>query len=173
MELVQAKIERLKSELEENDHGWVVDGCDAMLWEGKYRAVVGGGNVDAAKLEKGRWGRRPVPCWANGEDLGSKTTWSRDMGLGFMFWMFRTGNLDNLVEHGNYGKKKNWKMGEPFADGRVYYTPNMIGTLFRAIKKMGGDSDLNILLPSSYPSGLEGFHAHLLVLRIALNGTSV
>lgn len=168
---VREKVDSLTVELleMEDEHGWIATGCDAMLWEGKARAVIGGGALQAAEREPGRYGRRPDPCW-DGKDLGSPTTWSRDMGIGLLYWAWRNKDLRALLDHEKYGRENSWVMGEPLADGRAVYTPNMIGTLYEVIHVLGGPSNTNRHWPNSYSSGLSDFEAHLLVLRIALRG---
>lgn len=173
---VEQKLEDLHKEALELrlDNGWLDDGCDAMLFQGKYQATEGAFYLDprSAELsgEAGRFFRRgSTPCWDE-KDLGSKTTWSRDMGLGLIYWLFRTKNLSALEDHATYGTQNKWQMGKPYDDGRVVYTPNMLSLLYNAIAVLGGDNSLHRAWPPAYPTGLIDYQAHLQVLSIALRG---
>ena len=160
--------------LSDNEWHWLTpDDCDGMLWSAK--AAAGGQqgvNLAGAEYEDaGRFGRRPPPdCWADGQDNGSKSTWSRDMGLGLIYAAVRTKDLALLERHAAYGVKNKWKMGEPEADGRVFYTPAMIGLLYQAIHFLGGEDNPARQVPDVYISGLDDFQAHLQVLSILLRG---
>jgi len=175
--LVKEKLETLHEEAGEDSiyNGWMLDGCDSMLFQGKYQATAGALPLDprTAQLsgEAGRFFRRgSKPCNLDGKDVGSKTTWSRDMGIGLIYWAYRTKNLSVLADHFNYGKAHNWQMGKPLDDGRVIYTPNIISLLSNAIVSLGGSSSLHQKWPTIYPSGLKSYQAHLQVLQIALRG---
>lgn len=155
----------------ETERGWLESECDAMLWNGKYSC--GGGNPDlkAAEYpeEPGRFNRKPLPgC---GPELGnSKTTWSRDMGMGLLAHGWCKKDIDILSRHRDYGYAHNWVMGSPLADGRVVYTPNIIGTLHQVIYRLGGPDSSNRLWPQAYPSGLTNYEAHLQMVNIWIRG---
>ena len=160
-------------ELKANKHGWIIDTCDAMLWQGKYGAVTGKGNIRAANLwpDPGRFARKSTgACWENGEDHGAKATWSRDMGMGLIWWAWRTRDSEVLSDHILYGSNNKWKMGEPFADGRVMYTPNMIGLLYSAYDKLKKSNHIQANLGGVYASGLDDYEAHIAVMGILLKG---
>lgn len=155
--------------------GWIdAQSCDAMLWNGKYACGGGKPNLVASEYaaEPGRFGRRPAPdCWNPEQgDVGSKTTWSRDMGMGLMAGAWCTKNLAALERHADYGTKKNWKMGEPLDDGRAVYTPSIIGILYQTIFYLGGKDSTARVWPSVYSSGLDDFQAHLQMIDIWLRG---
>lgn len=176
LDLVKKRYSELLTEAEElrSADGWLVfDDCDSILWSGKYAASLYVEGVDLSASEydgDGRFYRRPVKaCW-DGEDQGSKTTWSRDMGLGLIYGAVYQGRLDILERHAAYGEKKKWLMGEPFADGRVLYTPSIIGLLYQGIYFLGGEDNAARKTPNVYPAGLKDFQAHLQVLDIYLRG---
>ena len=155
-----------------DENGWISTDCDGMLWNGKYAAATSLGDITSSEFDaSGRFGRTPAKrCFEEGKDNGSKSTWSRDMAIGFIYWAFRTDDLDVLQRHSNYGTSNQWKMGEPLSDGRVLYNPGLIGLLYNAIYSLGGSKNTNRLWPSIWPSGLVDYEAHLQVLKIALVG---
>lgn len=154
-----------------DENGWISTDCDGMLWNGKYAAATGLGDIRASEFgDTGKFGRTPTKrCWDK-TDNGAKSTWSRDMAIGFIYWAYRTDNLPALQDHADYGVKNNWKMGEPLADGRVLYNPGIIGLLYNSIYALGGESNANRYWPSVWPSGLTDYEAHLQVTNIALQG---
>lgn len=159
--------------------GWLsVSDCDGMIWAGKYSCSLGESstvNLRASEYpgQPGRFDRRPPPfCWTKElGDQGSKTTWSRDMGIAGLIpaaWCKK--DLKILQDHAAYGEAHNWHMGEPLADGRAIYSPGVIGILYSAIKKLGGPSNDKAKLPSFYPAGLDDYQAHLQMMDIWLKG---
>ena len=151
-------------------NGWIITGdCDAMLWTAKYATTsCHSVSLEAAEssLEPGRFYRSPMKkCVALGK---SKTTWSRDMGMGLIAYGWKCQQRGLLERHRGYGIKNNWTMGHPISDGRVLYTPQIIALLHEAIFRLGGSNSPNRALPSIYPSGLDDYQAHLQVLNIWL-----
>lgn len=152
--------------------GWLgTSECDAMLFTGKYSCAVGASNgltITAAEYpsEPGRFNRRPAPFCEAG--AGSKTSWSRDMGMGLMAYAWCNKDLAVLQRHASYGEAHQWKMGEPLDDGRVVYTPSVIGHLYQLIYTLGGQDNANRVWPSIYSSGLTDFQAHLQMVDIWL-----
>lgn len=158
--------------------GWLdVKGCDGMIWAGRYASAPGVNEVDILAAENpeqpGRFHRRPAPyCWNEDEgDVGSKSTWSRDMAVcGLFVYAWEREDLQALERHAAYGKQENWKMGKPIADGRVLYTPSVIGLLYQLIFGLGGEDNASRAWPSIYTAGLDDFQAHLQVCSIWLRG---
>jgi len=172
IDLVRDKILSLVNEVpdQEDKNFWVSKGCDGMLWEGKLRAAIDGGNINAAERESGRFGRRPDKCYIEGrKSQESASTWSRDMAVGLLYWAWRSENLDVLERHAYYGKTHKWKMGLG-AKSRIYYTPNIIGLLYRSIYALGGEDNKSRFIPMTMPKGLDDYEAHLQVTMIALQG---
>lgn len=170
---VVATLESLEAEakkLTDAKTNWLNNGCDGMLWEGKYNAVVNLSNIRASEFidYPGRFGRTPAKRCFNGNDNGAKTTWSRDMATGFILWAWRTKNLDALKDHAEYGVSNQWQMGAPLSDGRTIYTPQLIGLLYQAIYALGGPNNANRKWPSLYTKGLDDYEAHLQMLDIVL-----
>lgn len=157
--------------------GWIEKGCDGMIWSARYGVV----EPDKVKIkaaeypdEPGKFGRRPAPwCWTDdgAETHESASTWSRDMAIAGLFpYAWLTGQLDILERHAAYVSSNNWSAGEPLADGRTLYTPQMIGILYKTIHGLGGDSSPNELWPAAYPAGLTDYELHLQVSEIFLRG---
>jgi hypothetical protein len=149
------------------------DRCDSLLHSGLIGAVVPGVNLEAARAESGQWFRRPLSydeCFATG---ASRSTISRDMLLGVMWWAWKNGRLDVLEDLRNYGQDHDWIMGEADSPatvlGRAYLTPGFRGLLCRTIVKMGGSSHGDCLVPQVY-GPVDDFEAHLQVLTILLEG---
>ena len=151
------------------------DGCDAMIWAGKYSC--GGGKPDILAAEypgsHGKFSRRPLPaCWSEETgDVGSKTTWSKDMAMGGLIpHAICTKDLALLSRHRDYGDAHSWNMGEPLADGRAIYTPSLIGLIHQVIYKLGGADNVLRKTPSVYSSGLVDYQAHLQIMDIWIRG---
>lgn len=145
--------------------------CDGMIWAGKYSCGGGDPDIRAAEYpeEKGRFDRRPPPyCWTPElGDQGSKTTWSRDMGIAGLFpHALCKRDLQILADHAAFGESAKWEMGQPLADGRAIYTPAVIGSLYSLIYALGGPSDKKRGWTGIYPKGLDDYKAHLQMMDI-------
>lgn len=156
--------------------GWLTrDDCDGMIWAGQYgasRNVIPGVNIMAAEYpEAGKWSRRPFPaCW-DGSDQGAPSTWSRDQAVaGLIPYALQTNQRSIIDDHIAYGENHVWKMGDPLADGRVIYTPALIGLVYKIRHAMGGTSSVNEAWPDIYPGGLTDYEANLQVMTIWLQG---
>jgi hypothetical protein len=148
--------------------GWAANDCDAMLWQAKLDAVTGRTElILQAEGSPGRFFRRASrDCYSK---RLSKSSWSRDMAVGFFWWIWRTKSLDAAYRHLNYGRKKLWKMGTgPLA--RVQYTPQLIGLFHKIINKVGGRNFNEAKIPYVWPTGLVDYEAHLQCLVMALIG---
>jgi hypothetical protein len=90
--------------------------------------------------------------------------------LGLFFESFHNGRLGRLERLHAYGVENGWKLGEGGQD-RTLLTPNMVRILARIIAKLGGtEHEEEMNYPSVWPSGLEGYEAHLQVLSVLLLG---
>lgn len=178
------RIEELRGKQKENlkkaqeawsqKTGWPSDDdCDGTLWAGLAKASgVNTVLLEKAKQADGKIHRRPTkPCWENGVDVGASSTISKDMLLGYVFGMWRSGNRGELESLFSYGKDHGWRMGDPASEvGKVFLTPNGIATLCKAIKSLGGDYKSECDLPTVFSSGSKDFEEHLAVLGIILWG---
>lgn len=173
------KNQALALELRDPATGWIsVSDCDAMIWAGKYSCSLGEAstvNLRASEYpeQPGRFDRRPPPfCWTKElGDQGSKTTWSRDMGIAGLIpaaWCKK--DLKLLEDHAAFGEANNWNMGEPVADGRGIYSNGLIGILYSTIKELGGENNEKRKLPSFYFPGLNDYQAHLQMMDIWIRG---
>jgi len=154
--------------------GWPsAQDCDGTLWAGLAKAAgVGSVQLDLAEHGPGEIHRRPyTPCWRDGQDLGARSTVSRDMILGYM-WGADKDALKRLYE---YGKGRNWVMGSPWPQeaGRVLLTGNLIGLLSRMNCEYSGVCDNNRHIPAHYSKDSTDYVTHLTVLYILLNGRDI
>lgn len=156
------------------------DKCDSLL----YTALLGSVGVDVPDISAaedpdhpGKWVRRPqfrpgapAPCFIPPDiDNGSKSSISRDMLLGVLWYAWRHQDRAMLERLYNYGNANNWTMGE----GEITRTGlrTLRGTLVAEIAALGGErhpfdeliNDPELFADSSYA-------AHLQVLHILLSG---
>lgn len=149
--------------------------CDATLWAGETAAAGFMVDLHLAEHAPGEIHRRPVaPCWTKEEgDVGSKSTISSDMILGYMLGLWKQGDLEAMQRLADYGDAHDWVMGEPISElGRVYLKSNLQGTLGRMIYALSAEKDdreIRKITHLSAPGGAD-FEKHLLVLGIYLDG---
>lgn len=162
--------------LQNPDNGWLDDGCDGMIWTGRYATARGVANVNILAAEypdAGKFGRRPEPwCWNKTDgNVGSETEWSRDMGVAGLFvYAWLSADIHTLQRHAAYGLAHNWQMADPVGDGRTVYSPQMVGLLYKAIHGLGGANDPLALWPTVWTTGLKDYEAHLQESSIFLQG---
>lgn len=168
---LQAKRDRYMSLMKEksDNHGFIEhDCCDALLFTSLVSAVGWKALITKARDENGAWHRRDVddPCYPG----GSRSTISRDMLLGLMWYIWRDNRLDIAQDLWDYGVEHNWIMGEGDIS-RLYFTPGLQATLAEIIYQLGGRNYWFARnMPQSWIKGLEGYQAHLEVLHILLRG---
>jgi len=141
--------------------------CDSIL----HTALIGVHpdikvNLEAAEKSPGEWLRRPLSypeCFESGE---SRSTISRDMLLGVMWWAVVNKDLGMLERMWDYGTSNAWFMGN---NVHTVMNFNMITLLAKAIYKLGG-SDYLPRRSYIYFGNCEGYVCHLSALQIALNG---
>ncbi len=142
--------------------------CDSLLFTGLVGAVGWKTIITKARDENGAWHRRDVdcPCYPG----GSRSTISRDMLLGLLWYIWRNDRLDLAKDLWDYGTEHGWIMGEGDVS-RIYFTPGLQATLAEIIYQLGGTNyRLARAMPQSWSKGLKGFQAHLEGLHIALRG---
>lgn len=177
IEELRSAYEKKKDEAKEKfdkETGWPSkEDCDGTLWAGLARAAgVDSVAISLADYGNGKIHRRPgKPCWEGGKDLGSKSTVSRDMLLGYFWGQWAARDFAKLRDVAQYGEHHNWVMGEPFPEeaGRVLMTGNLIGLLGRLLKKDGTDKIYRKIQPLHSKSDTD-YVRHLTVLFILLDG---
>lgn len=128
-------------ELHQDSHGFVeYEKCDSLFLSGLVSASGIDVDLGEAEINSGEWLRRPADyaeCYAAGE---SRSTISRDQLLGVYWYAWRSQDVDMLERLWDFGKARNWKMG----DGRLLgadtvLNPAMISTLAQMLYMMGSD----------------------------------
>jgi hypothetical protein len=153
-----------------------LDDCDGLLWAGLVCAAGIRADVGLAEYEPGVIHRRPYrACWTRADgDLGSKSTVSNDMLLGYLWCGWRSKDLAAMQRLGSYGEKHNFIMGEPFPEqaARVVLKPNGQSLLGRIIYDLSDHTDQRSYrdIPLVYLPVAEDFERHLQVLGILLGG---
>jgi hypothetical protein len=147
--------------------------CDSLLFSSLAATAGVNVNVQAAEVSSGRWLRRPssMPeCFSNGL---SRSTISRDQLLGVLWWAYRTRNIPVIERLWNYGKARDWFMGDDNASGTHTLMTPLVPLLSRLRNNLNGKSlDTGW---SSLPLAAEtdqwktGFEAHLQVLQLLLD----
>lgn len=150
--------------------------CDGLLWAGKARAVGLPSQIDLAEYAPGELHRRPAPsCWNEQDgDVGSKSTISNDMILGWLWAKWGLKDLEALKRLAAYGEAHNWIMGAPSSMlSRVYLKINQQGLLGRMIFVLsdGADDRSYRHLFESYHSVSADYERHLQALGILLQGS--
>ena len=155
---------------QQDDNGFVMHShCDATLFSGllgstPYVSV----NLDAAN-KNGKWSRRP---YVEGKDTcfpkNSRSTISRDMFLGILFYILENRRLDLAEEILQYGLRNSWIMGDGEIS-RTYLTPNMRVILTEIIYKLSGKDSIR-RYTNRTTGRTEGYQAHLDVVAIILFG---
>lgn len=143
--------------------------CDATLFTGLLGAVQPQGiDFTSAKKDDGSWTRRPL---VNGQDTcypdNSKSTISRDMFVGIMWYIWKNKRLDLAEEIYRYGEENSWVMGQG-APARIVFMPGNQADLAEMIYKLGGqDRPITRSIPQ-FIGKTTGFAAQLDVLSILL-----
>jgi hypothetical protein len=147
------------------------DHCDSTLWSGLIGASGVPVKLTSAEnpWDAGQWHRKPLAypeCWKSGN---SRSTISKDMLTGVMYWAVATRNLGVLQRLWDFGKANDWVMGQGRYDGiDTVMNPLWISTLAECIHYLGGKdhSWWRDVKPVFSKNG--GFSAHLSVLIILL-----
>jgi len=155
----------------QNANGFIeTDRCDALMMTALLD--VGGGpvaNIHAAEEEPGKWLRRDIDsgkCYPNN---GAKSSISRDMLLGVMWYAWARRDINILQDMYSYGERNNWVMGE----GDIARTGmrTLRGTLAAVIHALGGPyRPGDELLTDPQLIVKDGYEAHLQVLVLLLRG---
>jgi len=145
----------------QDDNGWFnAHDCDALLFNSL--ASAGGAVIEIVKArddETHQWYRTPdKDCHPD----RSASDISRDMLLGLMWHIWKSGEFDLGVDLWNYGVKNKWVMGRgPLT--RTLFTPTLRDTLARMIGE-------GYRAPEVFARLAPGFGRHLQVVHILLRG---
>ena len=156
-----------------DSHGFIMtDKCDATLFSGLFAAAVPSLKIDiraAANQDLTQWYRRPNhDCGP--EFNNSRSTISRDMILGVLWYMYKSKDLvaaEALMEqlvNNNYLLKGEGTVGE------LLMTPALLSTLAKIIEKLGGKTYNPEIDYVAVFSETTGYVAHLTVWHILLRG---
>jgi hypothetical protein len=152
--------------------GWPgLNDCDLTLWAGISCQLGMRTNILYAEYSPGEIHRRPYRACYTDQDMGSKTTISRDMLTGYMGCLIYKKDLPALKRLAEYGERNNWIMGRPeWYVSRVYLGTNLTGLLGRAIHKISGGSDSRSYrhIPTSHLPVTEDYARHIQVQEILL-----
>lgn len=149
--------------------------CDGTLWAGL--ACAGGYpvKIELAEHTPGEIHRRPAPaCWnSTAGDVGSKSTTSNDMLLGYFLCAWERRDLNALQRIADYGEKHHWIMGAPSTEiDRVLLKSNQLSILGRAIYVLSGGDDNHAYrrTPLVYLPVVADYERHLQAIGIVLAG---
>jgi len=159
------------AEQQQDEAGFIrPDDCETLMWSSMLAAVGFEVDLELAKDSDGLWHRNPhKDCVASGE---APSHWSKDMGIGQLWYMWERRDRAMAEEFFAYAKDHKGKVGENDAgDGRHIITGNFARTLADIIYELGGE-DHHIVrkVPLIWGSGLAGSDAHLQVLHILIRG---
>jgi hypothetical protein len=174
---LKAKYETVYSEVESEldpATGWPsVHDCDGLLWSGIACSVGMPTRIELSEYSPGEIHRRPAPaCWNDTDgDVGSKSTISKDMLLGYSMCLWQRKDLSAFQRLADYGEKNEWIMGKPNSlVSRVLMSPNLIGILGRSIYTLSGGKDDRYYRRTGYlfPKVEADYERHLQVQGILL-----
>lgn len=159
------------SQMARDEHGFIMtEHCDATLFSGLLGAATKDVSLTAAASEDlKQWYRRPgkdcSPSLGN-----SRSTVSRDMILGAMWWMWRTKNLTAATKLLDDLKGRAYYLRGDGTPGELLMTPAMMNTLAHIVLRLGGERySLELNLPVLFGKDT-GYIAHLTVWHILLRG---
>jgi len=171
--LVKAQNERIDEGITyTDDNGWITPtDCDGYLFSSKFGVVYDAFDPIASEYpdEPGRFNRRPPPKCREGNS-DSRSTWSRDMGMGLLQYGYLRGDREILERHISYVRGNGWVSGEPRSYDTTFYSPAIRGAYYQVIYTLGGEDNNWRHTPNVYVSGLDDYRAHLQMLSIFLAG---
>ena len=158
---------------------YMVGRCDGLLFTSLWSISCGYGDVgdfqDPAK--PGYWHRNPKrDCYVAGSpnpDNGAKSSISKDMILGLLYYIWKTKNdgyADGLIA---YGEANSWLMGDAIDAktriSRTLLSPGLIDLLYAIQNSLGLQSQGDTSGDAFFVN--KDFQAHLDVIRILLEGS--
>lgn len=158
----------------ELDTGWPSNtDCDGTLWAGLSCSLGFPTKIELAEYSPGEIHRRPFKaCWNETEgDVGSKSTISKDMILGYSTCLWKRKDLKAFQRLADYGEKNEFVMGKPIQlVSRVLLSGNGIGLLGRSIYVLSSGTDDRYYrrVGFLFPKVEQDFERHLQVQGILL-----
>lgn len=157
----------------QDEHGFIMtDTCDSTFFSGLLAAAAPQLKIDisAAQNEQGSWFRRPThDCGPSMKN--SRSTVSRDMMLGVMWYMWRNHELQAAETLFNQLRQNNYILIGEGTAGELTFIPSYMNTLSQIIYRLGGARhEVELALPAIISEGDLGFEAHLTVWHILLRG---
>lgn len=155
---------------------FVGERCDALLFTSLWSVACGLGDVDPFQdpQKPGYWHRNPQrDCFLNGKDNGSKSSISRDMLLGLMFYAWKAKRKDHVDGLVGYGEANGWFMGDAIdvktRVSRTLMTPALIDLLYQIQNRLALQEPDPETADAFFIN--KGYQAHLDVIRILLDGS--
>jgi len=144
--------------------------CDSLLHTGLLGVHKDiNVNIEAAKDNNDQWFRRPLDYTECYESNESRSTISRDMLLGLIWYSVANDRLDILEDLWDYGVNHGWVMGEDDTGGfHTIMNTKMIGLLARSIEYLGGSTGFWAKTPLTFNSKCDGYVCHLVALQLGL-----
>lgn len=147
--------------------------CDSLIFTGLLAAARPDLNINILAAKDNtteQWYRRPARDCS--PDIGnSRSTISRDMILGVMWYMWRNKDLESANDLMLQLKSNNYTLLGSGTAAELVMTPTMIQTLAEMIYKLGGPNyTTERLLPEIFQRKDTGYVAHLTAWHIALRG---
>lgn len=168
---LEKKADLYLEQMHRDEHGFIMtDHCDATLFSGLLGAATKDVALRAAASEDlKQWYRRPnkdcSPSLGN-----SRSTVSRDMILGAMWWMWKNKDLQAAETLLRDLKSRAYYLRGEGTPGELLMNTSMMSTLAHIVLRLGGPRyELELALPVIFGKDT-GFIAHLTVWHILLRG---
>ena len=154
--------------------------CDSVLFSGLYGAGNSNVNLLAARAPDGTWRRRTLAlpdCYFSTQEErdaagvgGSRSSISRDMFVGIIWWLWRHGDREGLRQILDYAIANDYVMGQgdPFRTGLGTTLSSIIAEAIYSLSSGNINYLKHRLFPRTYASGLKSYEAHLQVWLIVL-----
>ena len=173
LEAKNVLYEHLIQDHQDSDGFILSSHCDSLLFTSLMGVAIDEGMIDitAARDDDGRWYRRPAKdCLSSG---GSKSSISKDMILGLMWYIWKHKLVDEAQMLHDYIEDNNYIIGEHdgSVDGRsrVTMSPAMLSTITQIIYKLDGRNySEKRRIPVLWTTPSPGFESHLTALHLTL-----
>jgi hypothetical protein len=169
---LEQKFEKYKELIKkhQDQHGFIAtDRCDSLLYSSLLSCVIDNIDICAARDAEGWWHRRPLShpqCFP----FESKSSISRDMIVGLVWYLYHNKNLKVAEETLQLYKKHNYVMGQG-DPARIVLMPGLESTLAEIIYRLGGrDRWITRHQLQVWSKNLTDYEVHLLILHALLQG---